>query len=273
MNASENSLAFGLSFLASGIPNSYEALADAVNKLYADLHQKPKGMAASLSNGKIIHRAYSPKTLREAVLEPSALEVHLGDVTNLDDVIVDCFLRPIDPTRKFFGDRWIAVTGPTQALQKQSLQAFLMAVVDIYPIVQGGLGGYRSHAQAARESSLSGAFSPSEVDAHTRERLREDAMLSGQFLRRLRRLYPVTIIGPEIWAQLSPMPAIDPPPKVEDLGNCKMVTAWPELVEPRDPAFLAGTKELRRWLWPFTIQNPADAIDAPPPEPVPEPFF
>jgi hypothetical protein len=45
------------------------------------------------------------------------------------------------------------------------------------------------------------------------------------------------------------------------LGNCKMLTCWPELVEPHDPAFLAGTSALRRWLWPYTIQNPADDPD------------
>jgi hypothetical protein len=51
------------------------------------------------------------------------------------------------------------------------------------------------------------------------------------------------------------------PVKVEDLGNCKMLTCWHELVEPHDPAFLAGTRELRRWIWPHTIQNPADEPD------------
>ena len=71
----------------------------------------------------------------------------------------------------------------------------------------------------------------------------------------------MTIIGPEIWSRLPPMPKVDPMPFVEEVGDCKMLTVWPDLVEPHDPAFLAGTVELRRWLWPFTIQNPADAVD------------
>jgi hypothetical protein len=40
-----------------------------------------------------------------------------------------------------------------------------------------------------------------------------------------------------------------------------VLTAWPTLCEPRDPDFLRATRELRRWLWPFTIQNPADHVD------------
>lgn len=69
---------------------------------------------------------------------------------------------------------------------------------------------------------------------------------------KLRRLYPVTIIGPEIWATLPPMPRIDPMPTIEEFGDCKVLTAWPTLCGPRNPAFLRATRELRAWLWPFT---------------------
>jgi hypothetical protein len=82
---------------------------------------------------------------------------------------------------------------------------------------------------------------------------------------KLVRLYPITLIGPEIWAQLPPMPAFDPMPTVESLGECKVLTAWPTLCGPRDPAFLRGTRALRAWLWPYTIQNPADHVDNDPP--------
>jgi hypothetical protein len=40
--------------------------------------------------------------------------------------------------------------------------------------------------------------------------------------------------------------------------------AWPTLCEPRDPAFLRANRELRAWLWPYTIQNPADHVDQDP---------
>ena len=63
---------------------------------------------------------------------------------------------------------------------------------------------------------------------------------------------------------MPPLPRLEPMPAIEDLGNCKVLTAWPELCDPRDPAFLRGTVALREWLWPYTIQNPADHIDADP---------
>ena len=53
-------------------------------------------------------------------------------------------------------------------------------------------------------------------------------------------------------------------PTVTDLGNCKMVTAWSVLCGARDPAFLRDTVALRAWLWPRTIQNPADHVDEDP---------
>ena len=77
----------------------------------------------------------------------------------------------------------------------------------------------------------------------------------------LRRLYPLTIIGPELWAKLPPMPRFDPMPTVEEFGTCKLLRAWPTLCGPRDPEFLRGTRALRTWLWPYTIQNPADHVD------------
>ncbi|MEJ7599424.1 MAG: hypothetical protein WKG01_16070 [Kofleriaceae bacterium] len=190
------------------------------------------------------------------------MSFHVGDVTSPDEIVVDCYLRPLFPDNQEFATRWVTLTGIGLSIDSGALRQFLVAVAKLYPMIQGGIGGYRSLAHAAKECSFSGAFSPFEIDPDTRERLGEDQMLRGRFLRRLRRLYPITVIGPEIWSQLPPMPNVDPAPKVEDLGDCKMLTVWPELVEPRDPAFLAGTVELRRWLWPFTIQNPADALEA-----------
>jgi hypothetical protein len=89
-------------------------------------------------------------------------------------------------------------------------------------------------------------------------------MLKRRAQTRLRRLYPITIIGPALWAELPPMPRFDPMPTIEDFGDAKLLRAWPTLCEPRDPAFLRANRELRAWLWPYTIQNPADHVDQDP---------
>lgn len=139
-----------------------------------------------------------------------------------------------------------------------AVRAFIEDIVGVYPIAHGFVTGFDSLAYAALEC-LAALFSPFEIDEASRKRLGEDQMLAAGLSTKLRRLYPITIIGSEIWSRLPAMPAVEPVPVVEDIGDCKMLTVWPELVGPRDPAFLAGTVELRRWLWPYTIQNPADA--------------
>jgi hypothetical protein len=138
---------------------------------------------------------------------------------------------------------------------------FLSVIAAQYPVAQGSVAGYRSTKYASQECSLSGAVSPLELDEATQARLHRDGMSYRRSKRMLRRLYAVTIIGPELWAKLPPVPETSAAVTVQDLGNCKMLTCWPELVEPHDPAFLKGTKELRRWIWPHTIQNPADDPD------------
>jgi hypothetical protein len=140
----------------------------------------------------------------------------------------------------------------------EPLRRFLTMVATQYRVSHGSAAGYPSTKYASQECSLSGAVSPLELDEATQIRLRYDGLGYRRSKRLLRRLYPVTIIGPELWAKLPPLPQTSETVTVEDLGNCKMLTCWPELVEPHDPAFLVGTKELRRWIWPHTIQNPAD---------------
>jgi hypothetical protein len=47
------------------------------------------------------------------------------------------------------------------------------------------------------------------------KRLGEDEMSRRRAHHKLRRLYPVTIIGPDIWSQLPPMPAFDSMPTID----------------------------------------------------------
>ncbi|MEZ4401304.1 MAG: hypothetical protein R3B06_14860 [Kofleriaceae bacterium] len=132
-----------------------------------------------------------------------------------------------------------------------------------FGVVSAAIAGHATYSYAEKEAfreGVAGAW-----DAATEARIQWDAMNWWKARTKLIRLSPITIIGPSIWAQLPPMPRFDPMPTVEDLGACKLLRAWPSLCEPRDPAFLRGTRALRAWLWPYTIQNPADHIDNDPP--------
>jgi len=251
-----------MSVLASDVPSDYAALTDAILAFYDAVEQAPRTFSVLSRSRKVKIRAFRAKSFRETMLDENTLElsIHVGD-ENVDEHNVTCFLRPHDLAKQEFETRWVTLTATGLNLDDKPVRTLLGRLIELYPIAHGGVGKYRSLQYAAKECSWSGSVSPFELDEATRERLGEDQMLRGRLLRKLRRLYPVTIVGPKRWSELPPLPKVEPMPRVDDVGNCKLITAWPELVEPRDPAFLAGTVELRRWLWPFTVQNPHDAVD------------
>ena len=251
--------AIGVSFTPLDQPVDHEAVADAVLRFYEDSGLRPERI--SVWRDGVSRRAFSAKAVRAAALDPTTQAISIWTKETRDGSELHCYLRPRDPDNQEFQVRWVTLT--TQRLpvtMSEPVQRFLEAIVTLYPISHGCVGGYRSLAYASRECSFSGAVSAEVLDPATRVRLREDELCGNIAKHKLRRLYPITIIGPEIWAQLPPMPDVSPPPRIEDLGPCKVLTAWPDLVEPHDPAFLNATGALRRWLWPLTIQNPADAL-------------
>lgn len=172
------------------------------------------------------------------------------------EVQVDLPLRA-HPRRGWLelGHRYAELVTPVVAPGDERLVAFLAAVCAAYDVSHGGVLGATSVYGVSAEASLAGGGM---IGDDQERRLAFDRACTRDGVGTLRRLYPVTIIGPAIWATLPPLPAVEPPLVVRELGDCKMVTAWPTLVDPHDPQFLLGTRELRRWLWPHTIGNPAD---------------
>jgi hypothetical protein len=254
----------GISLLASDTPRDYGALVDAILEFYAAIG-RPLTWFSGLGRkswGKV--RKFRPKSFRDYILDEDTKMAHFGPEGSATEHSIEVFLRPDNPAKQEYETRWITLTATGLAYETPAVRTLLARLIDLHPIVHGGIGGYRSLVYAAKECSFSGAVSGIDLDEVTRERLGEDQMLRGRFLRRVRRLYPITIVGPTLWKELPSLPALGPMPKVETVGDCKLIHAWPELVEPRDPEFLAGTTELRRWLWPFTIQNPADALEGEP---------
>ncbi len=210
------------------------------------------------------------KKLRAAVEDPTTQSVGLWQMT--EERITDAlqvYLRsskPLDDYETRFHTRWVSVESGKLPLEVAGpVLAFIEAVARIYPVAHGAIGAYRALPYALAEFTNSGAVMLTELDEATAERLDFDNGYHTEYRDKLLRLYPVTIIGPAIWSRLPPLPPLDQPPRITDLGDCKMLTCWPTLCEPRDPAFLRGTRALREWLWPYTIQNPADHVDRDPP--------
>jgi hypothetical protein len=237
-------------------PRDPGAVADAIEIYFAARGVTPRRITTS---AKTV--AFRPGRLRGLAMDHKIHAFTVWVDGSPDTTDIRTYLRPFDVNEQRFQTRQIHIVWTSeQTALDEPLLAFLRTLADVYPIEQGSIGSYASRGGASREC-LTVLDNSSELPAETAARLNEDGMSRYQFGCKLRRLYPVTIIGPEIWAALPPMPAFDPMPTVEDLGNCKLVTAWPTLCEPRDPAFLRGTRDLRAWLWPYTIQNPADHVD------------
>ncbi|HSN29829.1 MAG TPA: hypothetical protein VLT45_26255 [Kofleriaceae bacterium] len=252
----------GVSLLAADVPRDYDALVDAIVTFYTTLGRSPTWF--SLHGRRLWGRSrkFRPKAFRDSVLDDDSLMAFLGpEADSATEHVIMCFLRPDDPAKQEFAQRWVTLTATGLTLETPAVRAFVDRMIELYPIVQGAVACYRSLAYAAKECSFSGAVSGDELDDTTRKRLNADQLLEGRFRRRLRRLYPVTIVGPALEKPLPPVPPFESAPRFEQVGDCTLIHAWPALVEPRDPQFLAGTVELRRWLWPYTIQNPADAIE------------
>ncbi|MBZ0234570.1 MAG: hypothetical protein K8M05_19720 [Deltaproteobacteria bacterium] len=240
---------------ASAAPREIEPLIAAVVEVFEAFEEKPARMFVTAS--KVKQTAYHAARFATAVRGEETLRVTVkgaGDAR----VLVSLHLRDDPEYAKYVDHRHVELIAPTTAPDDSRLIRFLTAACATYPVAHGGIMRAATVYHAGAEARVIGS---SEVEDATDRRIGFDAMNAPRALDKLRRLYPVTIIGPDIWAKLPPIPDVEPRPKVEDLGNCKMLTCWPELVDVHDLQFLLGTRELRRWLWPFTIQNPADDPD------------
>ena len=244
------------------------ALADAILALCSATGLTFRRLASSPGRRSSRGTNVVEKKLRGAVEDPTTQYLWLAGEERISDALEAylCSSKPLDDYETRFQPRRVRVASDKLALEVAGpVLAFIEAVVRLYPVAHGAIGGYRALRYALREFANDANVMLTELDEASAERLRFDNAYHPEYRDKLLRLYPVTIIGPAIWSRLPPLPPLAQPPRITDLGDCKMLTCWPTLCEPRDPAFLRGTRALREWLWPYTIQNPADHVDRDPP--------
>lgn len=240
---------------ATAPPHDVEALLPALLDVFRSFDEKPARMWICAEG--VRQYAFNERRLTAAFRSIATTSVAVTGAGEAQ-VDVDLYLRD-DPRYdvRILDRRHVTLVARTAASDDPRLLRFLEVACGAYPVAHGGM----FHAATARHSSAeSSLILSSAIGADAEKRISFDSMNASTALHLLRRLYPVTIIGPAIWAALPPLPAVEPPLVVRDLADCKMVTAWPTLVDPHDLQFLLGTRELRRWLWPHTIQNPADDL-------------
>ena len=182
-------------------------------------------------------------------------------VDERESFLVHLYLRDrdlvADPESERYIDRHHALVVRRDG--RDALLRLLALCHEHFGLVSANVAAFGTQAYAQKEAIRHGSGEP--LDDATEARVNWDAMKYRRARSKLIRLSPITVIGTTLWATLPPMPRFDPAPVVEDLPGapgCKVITAWPTLCPPRDPEFLRGTRALRAWLWPYTIQNPAD---------------
>ena len=164
-------------------------------------------------------------------------------------------LRPSSPRCFYFASELRTSSAP--ALIEAGKEMLRQIARDARPI-SGGVLAAPTFNQTYCEVEDSGN-SEQESTAY-RDRIRVDAYGASDRRSKARRIYPITLLGPKLAGQVAAADARAAGAlAVEEINGSLLIDAYPTVVETWDPGFLKATVELRRWLWPHTIENPADA--------------
>jgi hypothetical protein len=159
---------------------------------------------------------------------------------------------------------WMAVTSRSTAYVAvpEAARELVTQCAQCIPLLHGGITALDNLAQAASEVTGTATDVRKQPELFQRRREHDWWMNQDLIRTRCRRLYSTTLLGPAL-AQAAggaeaarAAGAID----VREVNGSLIFRAMEG--PPRDsldPAFLAATVGLRRWLWPHTFQNPLDA--------------
>jgi hypothetical protein len=122
-------------------------------------------------------------------------------------------------------------------------------------------GCFRSQSFVQADCEVDYPFSYEREKQEFKERIHIDRKYASDRWTKARRLYPITLLGPKLASQVSASDALAAGAlAVQEINGSLLIDAYPTVVETWDPEYLKATVNLRKWLWPHTIQNPADAV-------------
>jgi hypothetical protein len=137
-------------------------------------------------------------------------------------------------------------------------RVFLESMSNITTPISGAVFHAPTFGQAMHEMHT--GYSLSQESKPFQDRIGVDMNLDNYWTK-ARRLYPITLLGPKLASEVTAADARAAGAlAVKEINGSLLIDAYPTVVETWDPEFLKATVELRRWLWPHTIQNPADAV-------------
>ncbi len=125
-------------------------------------------------------------------------------------------------------------------------------------VLSGGVSAAANMRNAKVEASLEYESFEGEAPDPTNELIRKEPF-SIYAWEKLRRVYPITLLGPKLAArttadQLRAAGAL----AVTSVGSSLIFDATERLVEVRNRPYLDVTKKLRELVWPWSFQHPHD---------------
>lgn len=246
-----------------------DLLLPALEDLLAPIGDVPKRMSALLPKGRFSRdRVFTSKNLRELTAEPArgieAYELRRGN----GDLSLSVDLRHVaefDP--RFFPPSHVrlALTQPPSGPSADVVRAaeeFLARCAAGMPIHFGCVTMLDNIHQATSEAT--GTATDIEKQSLVFQQRREHDRVPNQRLLRtqIRRLYAITLLGRQLADAAGGGDAARAAGALDlrEIDGSLLFRAMPgPPLDSLDPAFLAATTSLRRWLWPHTFQNPLDA--------------
>lgn len=132
------------------------------------------------------------------------------------------------------------------------------------PILHGGVDVFGRFEDALSDVSLVPA-SLHDAPPELRLRWRHDAEHKARLWTRPRRLFALTVLGAAAAAADAELARAAGAVEVRSVDGGLLVQATTPLCAARDPSWRSEHAALARWLWPRTLQGPADVPVGPPP--------
>jgi hypothetical protein len=163
---------------------------------------------------------------------------------------------PLSPRRFYF----VCNLRPSQdGAETRAARELLRVVARMAAPISGGVMSAPTFPQANCEVEDGG--DRDNEPAEFQERIRVDRRFETDRWTKARRLYPITLLGPKLASQVTAADALAAGAlAVQEINGSLLIDSYPTVVETWDPEYLKATVNLRKWLWPHTIQNPADAV-------------
>jgi len=211
-------------------------------------------------------RGFKWKAIDEAIASPDVQVLNLVIGTPMDVWFTaklqlrsspDPRRRPSSPRCFYFASELRTSNAPALVEVGRAMLAEIAAAAS--GPISGGVLAAPTFNQAYCEVEDSGNSEQESISY--RDRIRVDAYGASDRRTKARRLYPITLLGPKLASQVTAAEAVAAGAlAVKEINGSLLIDAYPTVVETWDPEFLKATVELRKWLWPHTIQNPADAV-------------